>query len=136
MDAALLDTDMLNEVLKQKNAHVLQQAADYLGQHAQFAVSSITRYEVVRGLKEKQATRQLARFTTFCRHSLILPITEEILDRAADLWVTARRGGHPGRDADLFIAATSLEHDRVLVTGNTPHFAWVPGLKLANRRAP
>ena len=63
MDAALLDTDMLNEVLKQKHAQVIQHAS---GQHGQFAISSISRYEVVRGLKEKQAMRQLGRFTTFC----------------------------------------------------------------------
>ena len=136
MDAALLDTDILNEVLKQKNVQVLQHASAYLGQHGQFAVSSITRYEVVRGLKEKQATKQLTRFTTFCQHSLILPTSDAILDRAADLWVAARRGGHPGRDADLIIAATALEHGRVLVTGNTPHFSWVSGLRLANWRQP
>lgn len=136
MDSALLDTDILNEVLKQKNPQVLQHAAAYLEQHAQFAVSSVTRYEVVRGLKEKQATRQLARFATFCQRSLILAITETILDRAADLWVEARRGGYPGSDSDLIIAATALEHNRVLVTGNTPHFVWVPGLALANWRLP
>jgi predicted nucleic acid-binding protein len=136
MDIALLDTDMLNEVLKQKNAQVVQHASAYLGQHGQFALSSMTRYEVVRGLKEKQAAKQLARFTTFCQRSLILPITEAMLDRAADLWVAARRGGHPGRDADLIIAATALEHNRALVTGNTPHFEWIPGLKLANWRQP
>jgi len=47
-----------------------------------------------------------------------------------------RRGGHPGRDADLIIAATALEHGRVLVTGNTLHFSWVRGLKLSNWRLP
>ena len=136
MDAALLDTDMLNEVLKQKNAQVIQHGSVYLSQHGQFAVSSITRYEVVRGLKEKLATRQLARFATFCQHSLILPVSEAILDRAADLWVAARRGGHPQRDCDLIIASTALEHGRVLVTGNALHFQWIPGLKLANWRQP
>jgi hypothetical protein len=70
MDAALLDTDMLNELLKQKNSQVLQHASAYLGQHGQFAVSSITRYEVVRGLKEKQATRHTARPWTICLTSL------------------------------------------------------------------
>jgi tRNA(fMet)-specific endonuclease VapC len=127
---------MLNEVLKQRNAQILQHASAYLGQHGQFAVSSITRCEVVRGLKEKQATRQLIRFTTFCQHLSILPITEAILDRAADLRVAARRSGHPERDADLIIAATALEHSRVLVNGNTPHFAWIPGLKLTDGRRP
>ncbi len=38
MDAALLDTDILNEVLKQKNANAIRHAADYLAQHGQFAI--------------------------------------------------------------------------------------------------
>jgi predicted nucleic acid-binding protein len=136
MDAAILDTDMLNEVLKKKNSHVLSHAAAYLQQHGQFAFSSMTRYELLRGLKEKNAVAQLQRFATFCQHSLILPITDAILDRTADLWVAARRGGHPGKDADLIIAATALEHRRMLVTGNTIHFSWIPALKLMDWRKP
>ncbi len=136
MDAALLDTDTLNEVIKQRNPLVVQNSADYLRQHAQFAISAITRYELLRGLKEKQATTQLAQFEVFCRQSLIIPISDAILDRTADLWVAARQGGLPGKDADLLIAATALETQRVLVTGNSAHFTWVPHLKLANWRNP
>lgn len=136
MDSALLDTDILNEVLKQKNVQVVQHASVYFQQHSQFAISSFSRYEVLRGLREKNATTQLARFATFCQHSLILPITDAILDRTADLWVTARKSGQPGRDADLIIAATALEHARVLVTGNTFHFAWITGLNRADWRKP
>ena len=64
MDESLLDTDILNEVLKRKNANVVQLAADYLAQHGRFAVSAISRYEVLRGLKEKNAAKQLTRFHT------------------------------------------------------------------------
>ncbi|MGV2339880.1 MAG UNVERIFIED_CONTAM: hypothetical protein LVR18_39780 [Planctomycetaceae bacterium] len=46
----------------------------------------------------------------------------------------ARRGGHPGGDADLIIAATALETRRVLVTGNTAHYDWISGLALQNWR--
>lgn len=93
MDETLLDTDILNEVLKQKNAHVVRHAAAYLAQHGQFAISSITRYEVLRGLKEKQAVAQLANFQVFCQHTLILPVTDSILDQAADLWANGRARG-------------------------------------------
>lgn len=64
------------------------------------------------------------------------PLTDAIFNRAEDLWVLARKGGHPHGDADLIIAATALEHGRVLVTGNTAHFAWVPGLRLEDWRQP
>jgi predicted nucleic acid-binding protein len=33
-------------------------------------------------------------------------------------------------DADLFIAATTLVHGSLLVTGNTRHFARIGGLRL------
>ena len=132
----LLDTDTLNEVLKRKNANVVQHAADYLAQHGQFAISSITRYEVLRGLKEKNAASQLVRFQTFCRKTTILPVVDEVLDRAVDLWVVGRKVGLAPKDADVIIAATALHHGRVLITGSTSHFAWVPGLTLDNWREP
>jgi tRNA(fMet)-specific endonuclease VapC len=134
MDAAMLDTDTLNEVLKRKNSNVVWHAADYLAQHGQFAISSITRYELARGLKEKNAASQLARFQAFCRNTAILPVIDEILDRAADLWVAGRNQALAPKDADVIIAATALHHGRVLVTGNTVHFAWVPGLTIDNWR--
>jgi predicted nucleic acid-binding protein len=134
MDAALLDTDTLNEVLKRKNASVVRHAADYLVQHGQFAISSITRYELLRGLKEKNAASQLARFQAFCQNTVILPVIDDVLETAADLWVAGRKQGLAPKDADVIIAATALHHGRVLVTGNTAHFAWVPGLTLDNWR--
>ncbi len=134
MEESLLDTDILNEVLKQKNANVIQRAADYLALHGQFSISSISRYEILRGLMEKNAVAQLSRFQTFCRHTNIVPVSEDILDRAAELWVTGRRQGQTPKDADLVIAATALQHQRTLVTGNTVHFHWIPGLSISNWR--
>ncbi len=136
MTLCLLDTDTLSEILKQKHPLTVQRASAYLQQHQQFAFSSITRYEVVRGLKDKGAVRQLQQFATFCQHSLILAITDAILDRTADLWVASYQAGLPRNDADLIIAATALAHGRVLVTGNTTHFSWIPGLVVEDWRQP
>ena len=135
MDLVLLDTDALNEVLKQKNANVVRHAAGYLKQFGQFTISSMTRYELLRGLKEKQAAAQLSRFEVFCQHTLIIPISNDILDRATDLWVVARQSGYPCRDADLIIAATALETQRGLVTGNTKDFQWIPDLTVSDWRS-
>lgn len=57
-----------------------------------------------------------------------------LLDRAADLWVEARKIGQAGRDADLIIAATAIEHSLVLVTGNTKDYSWISGLPLRDWR--
>ena len=136
MSLAILDTDMLAEAFKSKNSVVVGHAADYFDAYGQFVFSAMTRFEVIRGLRQKRSPRLNQRFDELCRRSLVLPIGDDVLDRAADLWVVARRGGHPHRDADLIIAATALVHARTLVTGNTPHFAWVPGLTLMNWREP
>ena len=130
----LLDTDILSEVIKQRHPTVNLKAAEYLAAHGQFAFSALSRFEIERGYKEKQATQQLARFATFCRHSLVLAISDPILDRAGDLWAFARRHGQPHGDADVIIAATALEMQYVLVTGNTAHFSWIPELQIANWR--
>lgn len=136
MDPALLDTDVLSEIIKLRDLVVRQNALAYTRQHGALVFSAMTRYEVVRGYRDQRATAQLARFAAFCQHAIILPVTDPVFDRAADLWVSGRQAGHPHGDADLIIAATALEHGRVLVTGNTPHFAWIPGIRLADWRKP
>lgn len=136
MDPALLDTDTLSELVKQRDAAVAAQGRTYLRSHGQFSFSAFSRYEIRRGCLEKRALQYLARFEAFCTHSQILSLSDAILDRAAELWVAGRRGGHSHTDADLLIAATALEHDLTLVTGNSRHFAWIPGLVLDDWRTP
>ena len=136
MDEAILDSDILSEVLKGKDPQVAKHARQYLSQHAQLAFSTITYYEILRGIKAKQAIRQLKAFQQVTAAGEMMPITIPILDRAADLWAVADAGGHPRGDADLFIAATALEVGRVLVTGNTQHFSWIPGLRIEDWRQP
>jgi len=134
MDESILDTDILSEVLKRKDPQVLANARQYLVEHQRFAFSEMTVYEIVRGLKATHATQQLADFLRTVGTSDVFPVGRPILMRAADLWVDGRAGGHPHDDADLIIAATALETQRVLVTGNTSHYAWIKGLNLVDWR--
>jgi tRNA(fMet)-specific endonuclease VapC len=127
---------MLSELIKLRNTTVLKHALTYTQSQGQPTFSSMTWYEVVRGYRDQSATTQLARFGIFCRQANVMPITDAILDLAAELWVKGRRGGHPHEDADLIIAATALEHGCTLVTGNTAHFSWIPGLTMEDWRRP
>jgi predicted nucleic acid-binding protein len=127
---------MLSEVLKQRNAVVRRKSSRYLRKYGQFTFSAFTRFEIVRGLKEKSAKALSVRFATFCTHFLILPVTDSVLERASDLWALARHNGHPHGDADLIIAATAMDSGRILVRGNEAHFAWIPGLALESWREP
>ena len=46
-------------------------------------------------------------------------------------WELEKRGLRIG-DMNMFIAATALEEDLILVTGNVKHFERIPGLKIEN----
>jgi len=135
MDTAILDTDMLSEVLKRKDQQVLTTARNYLIRHRRLAFSAMSMYEVVRGLRANGATRRLAAFQKTVSSSDVFSISTNVLLRAAELWAEAYTNGHPRNDADLIIAATALEEGRVLATGNTAHYAWIPGLRLSDWRS-
>jgi len=51
---------------------------------------------------------------------------------AADLSAHLERKGQPIESADIFIAATALAHNLILVTRNQRHFERVPGLVVEN----
>lgn len=134
--SALLDTDILSEVLKRKNLVVVSHATQYIATWGRLAFSTMTIYEIVRGLKARGASRQLSDFLTVASTSETIEIDLQILMRAAELWAEAKRGGHPSSDTDLIIASTALETNRMLVTGNTAHFSWIPGIVLEDWRQP
>lgn len=132
----MLDTDILSEALKRKDPQVLAKVRQYLTEHQRLAFSAITAYEIIRGLRARRARRQVAAFFNTIGTSDVFPVSVPVLMRAAELWADAHTGGYPHDDADLIIAATALEHGRVLVTGNTSHFAWIAGLRLEDWRQP
>jgi tRNA(fMet)-specific endonuclease VapC len=132
---ALLDTDTLSEVMRARDPGVGQRAAEYLAAHGRFTFSIVTRYEILRGLRAKRAARQAAAFEARCRASDVLPLSDPIVDRAAEIYGELHRVGQLISDADILIAATALEHGLILVTNNAAHFSRVQGLSWSNWRA-
>lgn len=91
MAPALLDTDTLSEVMKGRDEHVRANARRYLATFGTLTFSIITRYEILRGLKARGATLQLTRFERRCQRSVVLPLTDAIIVRAADLYAMLYR---------------------------------------------
>jgi tRNA(fMet)-specific endonuclease VapC len=125
----LLDTDILSLILRNDPA-VFRRSKQYLVQHSELTISSITRYEILRGLKAKNATAQLAAFDIFCRRNEVLPLTDPILVRSADIYAELHSLGQLILDADIFIAATAIENGLVLATRNLSHFSRINGLAI------
>ena len=128
---ALLDTDILSELLKQ-HPLVTQRARLYLADHDRLVFSIITRYEILRGLKVKHAHAQEVAFDALCQVSVILPLTDRVIERAATLYAELYRCGDLLPDADILIAATALDAQRTVVTNNLTHFQRIPNLTVEN----
>jgi len=127
----MLDTDVLSGLMR-KSPAALQRARAYLVDHPQLTLSLVTRFEVLRGLKAKKATAQLAAFDSFCASNEVLPITDEIIVRAAEVYADLHVRGQLIPDADILIAATALENGLVLATNNRADFGRIAGLQIDN----
>lgn len=55
MDLALLDKDIFSEILKGKNARVMQNATTYRNQFGHYIISAITLTEVIKASRNEPA---------------------------------------------------------------------------------
>ena len=127
----VIDTDILS-LLMRKNSFVLARAKEYLSEHGRFTISIITRYEILRGLKAKGAEQQASRFEHFCVRNTVLPITDDVVLRAAEIYADLYKRGELIGDADILIAASALVNGFPIVTNNVEHFRRVKTLKVVN----
>lgn len=127
----LLDTDILSAIMR-KQPQAVSKAQAYLSIHQHFTFSVITRYEIMRGLKAKNATTQLRAFEAFCDVNVIIPLTDIIIVHAADIYADLHQRGKLIGDADILIAASAVAHDYTLVTNNESHYQRIMGLTIEN----
>ena len=127
----LLDTDILSALMR-GTPSVVARARTYLAKQERLRFSVITRYEILRGLKAKDASTRIEAFNRFCEASDVLPLTDEIVDLAADVYARLYGAGRLVGDADILIAATALVHRLAVVTNNESHFRRIPGLDVEN----
>ena len=127
----LLDTDILSALMRQISIPSAR-AKNYLGNHPQLTISLVTRFEILRGLKVKGAQQQLSAFETFCMSNQVLPITDDVVVVAADIYADLHSRGQLIPDADILIAATARHHGLLLATNNLRDFGRVSGLQIDN----
>ena len=121
----LVDSDWLIDAIAGRPAAVVplaQWSADGL------AVSIIAVAEVYEGaFSAADPAATLAIFRAFLSNYTILPLTDEIAARFAQLRAALRRQGRLIPDMDLLIAATALEENLTLVTRNFRTSSAFPG---------
>jgi tRNA(fMet)-specific endonuclease VapC len=118
----LLDSDVLIDISRNKTV-----AIDYVDTLPdEWAISQVTAMELLVGARDK---RELAYLDTFLSSYPIVRLSESLGRRAYRLLMDYSRS-HGLQVFDSLIAATALEQDRTLVTGNKRHFAMIEGLTL------
>lgn len=118
MPEALVDTDILSEVMKGRNAVVRSRATEYLAEYAAFLISAVTVLEVVKGFQKARREPELQRFVNSLSAVRVLPIAQPEAVLAGKIYGDLERLGRPIGRADPMIAATPIVHQLVLVTGN------------------
>jgi predicted nucleic acid-binding protein len=127
----LLDTNILSELRKTRPEEKVVHFVRTCPQDS-FFISTVTVAEIRFGIdlvSEPGAGVELNRWLEenirrrFAKGTL--PITEDILYRWRVLVEQGRKAGHTFSQPDLFLAATALEHNLVLVTRNVKDFTHI-----------
>lgn len=119
----LVDTDVLIWHLRGYG-----QATQRLDKLGALTLSAVSYLEILQGIRNKAewvaVKKMLAR-----RGAIILPLTETITQRAI-LLMESLTLSHGLQMGDALIAATALDHQMPVLTGNVKHFAVVNGLQI------
>ena len=124
-----LDTNIISYLLK-GNKSILQNLDTLAENDNEISIPSIAYYEIKRGLLANNATTKLTRFLKFVEVIGIVELTAETLNIAAQIYADLKKTGKPIEDDDLFIGASALEHNAVLITNNERHFSHIENLKI------
>ena len=123
----LLDTDTCIELIKEKPCVVerVRKAGA-----SRCRISDITLAELYFGAFKSGRQKHLNDVMVISRLFESLPVRH--LRKYGELRYMLEQKGQKIGDMDIFIAATALEEDLILVTGNTDHFGRIPNLKIEN----
>jgi tRNA(fMet)-specific endonuclease VapC len=127
MEIICLDTNVL---IAHKRAKKADKDKTFLfrlsSQPYQFAVSSITVYELLRGDNQDEDAYWKAMFSNM----RVLDFDMKCAEYAATIYQDLKKRGLLIESEDLLIAATALGNQIKLATGNVKHFDRVEGLTL------
>jgi tRNA(fMet)-specific endonuclease VapC len=135
MARALLDTDILSEVLRGKNDSVRRRAELYLSQHGQLTISVLTVLEIVKGFEQLQRPADVDRFLVQVEAMEVLPLTPQAAILAGRMYGALERTGQPIGRIDPMIAAIASVSNLELVSGNQSHYARLVELEFPLRLA-
>jgi len=133
----ILDSGIVYTICNSSNVQGVTDCQEWfyrlMARSAQFAMSEICDYEVRRELIRRNQTASIKELDELRPKVTILPITQQVLLKAAQLWATARQNHNPTSDdenidIDMILSAQYLllkadfpGQNIVVATTNTKH---------------
>ncbi|MBP5575679.1 MAG: PIN domain-containing protein [Treponema sp.] len=126
-----LDTNIISYLLK-GDERLKAIIADKLLQGDKVMIPRVAYYEIERGLLTKGAISKMNRFKTWASLLGTVSLSDETLEIASQIYSDLSKKGLIIEDDDIFISATALKHNAVIVTNNENHLSRIENLKIEN----
>ena len=126
-----LDTNIISYLL-QKNVSVQLRLKELIDREdTELYISVVTYYELKRGLIASNLTTKLKALQIILHSYFEVVLMDfDMYERSAQIYADLKKDGNIIEDDDIFIGATALENDAVLVTNNERHLGRINGLKI------
>ncbi|MTJ12294.1 type II toxin-antitoxin system VapC family toxin [Anabaena sp. UHCC 0187] len=112
----LLDTNIISAIFR-NNLKVIIKLDKLRTQGEKVFISGMTYYEIKRGLLAVNATRKLIDLQNLCHEYPVLLLDDmTIFQKASEIYANLKHRGLPIQEADIFIAATAIIHNLILVS--------------------
>lgn len=125
-----LDTDVLSEFLRGDHRVVSEITEAVRAGDSRIAITIVTVYEVLKGLRHREAPAKEERFRNALKSLYILPLDESAVNEAAAIYADLRRRGETISDADVLIAGIVMANGYTLVSNNVKHYNRIQRLGL------
>ena len=129
----LFDTDVLSNIVKRRPSGLLMKKLARLPKQFQYT-TAINIGEIYYGASRSARKDQIIRaFDEKVFPNVIIVGFDETSGRIfGELKAELQKNGLSCSEPDLRIAAIAIQHEMVLITGNTRHFTNIPGLRVEN----
>ena len=131
MNEVLTDTDILSYYFK-GDKQVVAKFEEYLLSYPTINISIISYYEILGGLKHKDAKKQIQLFENFISENNLLSISKDSASISAEKYAELQKKGITTGTSDLLIAGIALEQGLSVVTNNEKHYKDISGLTIEN----
>jgi tRNA(fMet)-specific endonuclease VapC len=120
MKPAVLDTDIVLDILHGRAARVQEHAQHYRALYGRYTITAVTVAELARGSVRQGGSQGW--LDQVLAQVEVLPLDTVAARLAGQVYGELERVGQGIGWADCLVAGIALVHNRVLVTGNVRHF--------------